>query len=89
MPSLIVTIANRLGLHARAAAQVVRIASAYESDIRIARGDKEVDGKSIMGLMMLAASQGTEIEIRTEGVDAEDALEALRELISTRFGEST
>ena len=89
MPSLIVTIANRLGLHARAAAQVVRIASAYESDVRIARGDKEVDGKSIMGLMMLAASQGTEIEIRTEGVDAEDALEALRELISTRFGEST
>ena len=89
MPSLIVTIANRLGLHARAAAQVVRIASAYERAVRIARGDKEVDGKSIMGLMMLAASQGTEIEIRTEGVDAEDALEALRELISTRFGEST
>ena len=88
MPSLIVTIANRLGLHARAAAQVVRIASAYESDIRIVRGDKEVDGKSIMGLMMLAASQGTEIEIRAEGVDAEDALEALRELIATRFGES-
>jgi phosphocarrier protein len=85
---LIVTIANRLGLHARAAAQVVRIASAYESDIRIVRGDKEVDGKSIMGLMMLAASQGTEIEIRAEGVDAEDALEALRELIATRFGES-
>ena len=88
MPSLIVTIANRLGLHARAAAQVVRIASAYESEIKVARGDKEVDGKSIMGLMMLAASQGTEIEIRTEGVDAEDALEALRKLISTRFGES-
>lgn len=88
MPSSTVTITNRLGLHARAAAQFVRTAADYESDVRIARGDKEADGKSIMGVMMLAVSQGTEIEIRTEGADAEDALEALAMLVSSRFGES-
>ncbi len=88
MPSSTITIENRLGLHARAAAKLVQTASHYASEVTILKGTKEVDGKSIMGVMMLAAAQGAEIEIRTEGSDAEEALQALELLVSDRFGES-
>ena len=88
MPSSTLTIVNRLGLHARAATKLVQTASHYASEVTIFNGGKEVNGKSIMGVMMLAAAQGTEIEIRTEGSDAEEALQALEMLVSERFGES-
>lgn len=84
-----VTIVNRLGLHARAATKLVQTASHYASEVTILRDGKEVNGKSIMGVMMLAAAQGAEIEIRVEGSDAEEALQALETLISDRFGEPT
>lgn len=82
-----VTIVNKLGLHARAAAKLVRLASSFESNISIKRQQREVNGKSIMGVMMLAASKGTEIEIIVEGSDEESAMQALYELIGGGFGE--
>ncbi|MDX1593445.1 MAG: HPr family phosphocarrier protein [Gammaproteobacteria bacterium] len=88
MPSREVTIVNKLGLHARAAAKLVTAASGFAADIRIRRGEREVNGKSIMGVMMLAASQGTQIELVAEGEDAEEALAALDTLIAERFGEA-
>ena len=80
-------IVNRLGLHARAAAKLVRLAALFESDITLRRGEQEADAKSIMAVMMLAASEGAELELDARGVDAEQALESLRTLISERFGE--
>jgi phosphocarrier protein len=75
-------------MHARAAAKFVGLASQYKADIFVSRKGREVNGKSIMGVMMLAAAQGTEVEIRAEGTpDAEDALDALSTLIANRFGE--
>jgi phosphocarrier protein len=82
-----VTIVNKLGLHARAAAKLVRLASGFESDILIKRQQREVNGKSIMGVMMLAASKGTEIEITVSGSDEISAMQALYELIGSGFGE--
>lgn len=82
-----VTIINKLGLHARAAAKFVTLASRFESDIRVQRGEKEVNGKSIMGIMMLAASQGTRLRILASGPDEEAALCQLEALIQERFGE--
>ena len=87
MASTIVTITNRLGLHARAATKLVQTASAFASTVTLERDGKEVNGKSIMGIMMLAAAQGARIEIRTNGADEEAALAALVELIAARFGE--
>jgi len=87
MPTLQTTIINKLGLHARAAAKFVKTASAFESSVTLRRGEREVNGKSILGVMMLAASRGTEVEIDAEGPDADAALEALRTLIDDRFGE--
>jgi phosphocarrier protein HPr len=88
MPRRVVPIVNRLGMHARAAAKFVGLASQYEAEIFVTRKGREVNGKSIMGVMMLAAAQGTEVEIRAEGApDAEDALDALSALIANRFGE--
>jgi phosphocarrier protein HPr len=88
MPRRVVPIVNRLGMHARAAAKFVGLASQYEAEIFVTRKGREVNGKSIMGVMMLAAAQGTEVEIRAEGaLDAEDALDALSALIANRFGE--
>ena len=89
MASTIVTITNRLGLHARAATKLVQTASAYTSSVTLARDGKEVNGKSIMGIMMLAAAQGARIEIRTNGADEDDALAALVDLFTARFGEET
>jgi len=80
-------IVNRLGLHARAAAKFVKLASGFASEITLARGEREVNGKSIMGVMMLAAARGTRLRLRAEGPDAERAAEALARLVAERFGE--
>jgi len=82
-----VTIINKLGLHARASARLVATASRYASSIRIAGNGREVDAKNIMQVMMLAASQGTRVELIGEGPDEEEAITALAELIGDRFGE--
>jgi phosphocarrier protein HPr len=87
MPSAEVIIINRLGLHARAAAKFVQIAAKSNADIAVTKGDKKVNGKSIMGLMMLAAAQGAIITISTSGDAADSALQALIDLIANRFGE--
>lgn len=78
---------NTLGLHARAAALFVKTASQFDSDVMIQKGRKKVNGKSIMGLLTLAAGRGSEIIVMTTGPDSDDALAALRELVSSRFGE--
>src|SRR3954463_3315370 len=82
-----IPIVNRLGLHARPAAMFVRIASRYRAEIWVAKGPEEVNGKSIMGLMMLAAGQGSKLKIRCEGPDADKAMEEIEELIKARFNE--
>lgn len=89
MQTTTVTIINRLGLHARAAAKFVQTANHYPCSVQLVRADKEVNGKSIMGVMMLAAGQGTELEIRTHGEDEEAALAALVALVADRFGEAS
>jgi len=81
------TIKNRLGLHARAASQFVQVATKYGSEVFVRKGEQEVNGKSIMGILILAASKGSEITVRTEGEDADQALNALGELIDSGFGE--
>lgn len=83
-----VTIVNKVGLHARPAAQIVKLASQFKSDITLSRDDLEVNGKSIMGVMMLAAERGASLLLRAEGPDAEPALDALAKLIADGFGES-
>ncbi|GMR06764.1 MAG: HPr family phosphocarrier protein [Gammaproteobacteria bacterium] len=80
-------ISNRLGLHARAAASFVKLASSYDSDIFLVYGEQSVNGKSIMGIMMLAASQGTNLLLEVNGTDETVAARALLELINNRFGE--
>ncbi len=87
MPSKELTLINKLGLHARAAAKFVNLASGFESDITISRNGKTVNGKSIMGVMMLAASCGTTIEVNAAGNDAEQALQQIEQLVQDRFGE--
>lgn len=82
-----VTIINKLGLHARAAAKLVTTATAYGSRIRVGYPERMADGKSIMAVMMLAASKGTEIHIEADGDDAEAAVQALLDLINRRFDE--
>ncbi|MGF2733459.1 HPr family phosphocarrier protein [Marinobacter sp. DUT-1] len=82
-----ITIINKLGLHARATAKLVATASEFDSQVRIARNGREVDAKNIMQVMMLAASQGTEVELIAEGPDEERAIEALVRLIDDYFGE--
>ena len=80
-------VVNRLGLHARAAAKLVRLASRFESDIVLRTGPQEADAKSIMAVLMLAATEDTELEVDVRGEDAESALEGIRALIAERFGE--
>ena len=82
-----ITIINKLGLHARAAAKFVTMASVFESDIQLAKGDRVVNGKSIMGVMMLAAAKGSQLEIIAEGKDEAEAVVMLAELVDKRFGE--
>ena len=81
------TIINKLGLHARAAAKFVTQASLFESDINLKRNGQNVNGKSIMGVMMLAAAKGAEIELIIDGADEKQAMQSLLELIENRFGE--
>ena len=83
-----VQILNKNGLHARPAAEMVKAAAKFKSDITISREDIEVNGKSIMGVMMLAAECGSEIMLRATGPDAQEAVSALATLVASRFGES-
>lgn len=80
-------IVNTLGLHARAAAQLVQTANRFQSEVLVERDGQSVNGKSIMGVLMLAAAKGTEIQVVCEGPDAEPALQALARLIEAGFGE--
>jgi phosphocarrier protein HPr len=80
-------IKNRLGLHARAAAQLVQTSSQFDADITVTKDDQAVNGKSILGLMMLAAEQGSFIEVSASGRQAAEALEAIERLIDQRFNE--
>jgi phosphocarrier protein HPr len=87
MPSAAATIVNKLGLHARAAAKLTHLAGNYQSDIWLSRSGRRVNAKSIMGVMMLAAGQGTSVQIEAQGADAEQAIAALAKLIADKFGE--
>ena len=82
------TIVNQEGLHARPAARIVRLASAFAAEITLSKDGMDVNGKSIMGVMMLAAECGSSILIRADGPDAEQAVEALAQLVASGFGES-
>ncbi|MHB1768193.1 MAG: HPr family phosphocarrier protein [Phycisphaerae bacterium] len=82
-----VKISNRLGLHARPAMQFVDVANQFRSNIRVWKGDQCVDGKSIMHMMMLAATEGTGLKLEADGEDAVKALDALETLVNSRFGE--
>ena len=81
------TIRNRLGLHARAAAQLVQTANRFRSDVTVSKDGVEVNGKSIMGILMLAAAQGSQISVMAQGDDAEQALATIGRLIDDGFGE--
>ncbi len=83
-----ITIINKLGLHARAAAKLINTTSRFSSDIQLIKENREVDGKSIMAVMMLAASQGTQLTVQARGDDAAQALTAIEELILNRFDEA-
>lgn len=82
-----VTISNKLGLHARASAKLTKTAGGFACDVWMSRGDRRVNAKSIMGVMMLAAGMGTEVVIETDGADEAPAMEALLALINDKFGE--
>ena len=88
MPSKEITVSNKLGIHARPAAQFVKTASEFEAEILVEKDGEEVNGKSIMGLMMLAAGQGSVLKLIAEGADAEEALQALGDLVTRNFGEA-
>ena len=88
MESCHLSILNALGLHARAAAKFVHTAGGFAAHIRVARGDREVDGKSIMGLLLLAAAQGSDIRITADGPDEAAAIAALCALVERGFGEA-
>ena len=83
-----VSIVNKLGLHARAAAKLVNTAAAFAAEVMISRNGQTVNGKSIMGVMMLAATQGTTIRLQIDGAEEEAAMQALTQLIKERFGEN-
>ena len=87
MISTRITITNKLGLHARASAKLTKLAGGFPCDVFLSRGARRVNAKSIMGVMMLAAGLGAEIEIETSGEREQEAMEALRALIEARFGE--
>ena len=87
MPEREVKIVNKLGIHARPAAEIVKTAGKFKSNITIVRDDLEVNAKSIMGVMMLAAGQGSEVELEVEGNDEAQAAEAISALVNDKFGE--
>jgi phosphocarrier protein HPr len=82
-----VTVVNQLGMHARAAARFVHLAARFEAQVRVSRQGREMDGKSIMGILLLAAARGATITITTDGPDEGEALEALAALVGSGFGE--
>jgi phosphocarrier protein HPr len=82
-----IEIKNRLGLHARAAAKLVHTAARFKSDIKVRKGDEEVDGKSILGILLLAAGRGSTILVKADGEDERDALDAVEKLIDGKFDE--
>lgn len=82
-----VTISNKLGLHARASAKLTKLAGSYACDVWMARNGRRINAKSIMGVMMLAAGLGSEVEIETDGQDEQQAMDALLALINDKFGE--
>jgi phosphocarrier protein HPr len=88
MPSKSVEIVNKLGLHARAAAKLTQIAGGFASEIWLSRSGRRVNAKSIMGVMMLAAGQGTSVLLEAQGDDADAAIAAISKLVAERFGES-
>ena len=81
-------IKNKLGLHARAAAKLVHAAARFASDIKIRKGDEEVDGKSILGILLLAAGRGSVITVKADGPDEEEAVAAIQQLIDAKFDEA-
>ena len=87
MISSTVTISNKLGLHARASAKLTKLAATFASEIHLSRNGRRVNGKSIMGVMMLAAGFGSEVLLEVDGPDEDQAMQALRELFEGRFGE--
>ena len=87
MTSRAVTVVNQLGMHARAAAKFVHLATRYEAHVKVARDQREMDGKSIMGVLLLAAARGSTITISADGTDEGDAVDALVALVQSGFGE--
>ena len=81
------TISNKLGLHARASAKLTKLAGSFSCEVWISKGDRRVNAKSIMGVMMLAAGIGSEVELETEGTQEQEAMDALLALIADKFGE--
>ena len=82
-----ITISNRLGLHARASAKLTKIAGSHACEVWMSKGDRRINAKSIMGVMMLAAGKGSTIVVETEGSDEQQALEAILKLVADKFGE--
>jgi len=82
-----IEIKNKLGLHARAAAKLVHTAARFKSDIKIRKGEEEVDGKSILGILLLAAGRGSTIAVKADGADEADAVDAIEKLIDAKFDE--
>lgn len=83
-----IEIKNKLGLHARAAAKLVHIAARFKADIKVRKGEEEVDGKSILGILLLAAGRGSTVTLKANGEDEREALEAVEQLIDAKFDES-
>jgi len=88
VPSADLTIVNKLGLHARAAAKLTQVASRFKSEVWLSRNGRRVNAKSIMGVMMLAAGKGALVNVEAVGADADAALSTIRQLIADKFGES-
>ena len=88
MTSRSVTVVNQLGMHARAAAKFVHLAARFEADVTVARDSRKMDGKSIMGLLLLAAARGSVVTISADGADEQAAVDALSDLVAGGFGES-
>lgn len=87
MPRQEAAIVNKLGLHARASAKLTKLAGSFPCDVFMSRGDRRINAKSIMGVMMLAAGMGTEVEVETSGEREQEAMDALLALIADKFGE--
>ncbi len=83
----VLEIKNKLGLHARAAAKLVHTAARFKSEIKVRKGDEEVDGKSILGILLLAAGRGSTVVLKADGTDERDALDAIEKLIDDKFDE--